>query len=99
MKLLVLTIDANRTKAGDAAYTDPDAEFFYDEYHNTIQSYLTEIRQSWPETAACWRPPLLNTIYDLMRLLPERMFLRKISGPCPIHWGLCWGSLLPITGI
>lgn len=35
-------IDANRSR--NCAFNDPDAQPFYDEYHNRISSYLSQIR-------------------------------------------------------
>jgi N-formylglutamate amidohydrolase len=37
-------IDANRCESDKCAFEDPDAQPFYDEYHNTIRNFVDEIR-------------------------------------------------------
>ena len=37
-------IDANRRALDKCAFEDPDAQPFYDEYHNTIRNFVDEIR-------------------------------------------------------
>lgn len=38
-------IDANRSASPQCAFEDPDARPFYEEYHNTIRSFVDEIRR------------------------------------------------------
>jgi N-formylglutamate amidohydrolase len=37
-------IDANRRASDKCAFEDPDAQQFYDEYHNTIRNFVDEIK-------------------------------------------------------
>jgi N-formylglutamate amidohydrolase len=37
-------IDANRRESDNCAFEDPDAQPFYEEYHNTIRNFVDEIR-------------------------------------------------------